>query len=56
MTTEQAIAFFGDRKKMAKALDIGLHGTYRWGDHPPMLRQFQMERLSDGALLVESGL
>ena len=53
MTTEQAIAFFGDRKKMAKLLGIGLHGTYRWGERPPMLRQFEMERLSDGELVVE---
>ena len=53
MTTDEAIAYFGDRKKMAEALGIGLHGTYRWGDHPPKLRQFQIERLSDGELVAD---
>jgi|TARA_R110000782_G_scaffold247143_1_gene333855 hypothetical protein len=53
MTTEQAIAFFGDRKTMAELLDIGLHGTYRWRNRPPMLRQFEMERLSHGELVAE---
>ena len=50
MTTDEAIAHFGDRKQMAKALAIGLHGTYRWGEFPPKLRQFEIERLSDGKL------
>ena len=52
MTTDKAIAFFGDRKKMAEALGIGLHGTYRWGESPPKLRQFEIERLSDGELVA----
>jgi transcriptional repressor of cell division inhibition gene dicB len=53
MTTDEAIAYFGDRKQMAQALGIGLHGTYRWGDHPPKLRQFEIERLSDGELKAD---
>lgn len=53
MTTDEAIAFFGGRKQMAAALKIGLHGTYRWGDHPPKLRQFEMERMSDGELMTD---
>jgi hypothetical protein len=54
MTTEEAIAHFGDRKKMAEALGIWPHGTYRWGDHPPKLRQFEIERLSDGELRADA--
>ena len=50
MTTDEAIAHFGDRKQMAKALGIGLHGTYRWGESPPKLRQFEIERISAGEL------
>ena len=53
MTTDEAILYFGDRKKMAEALGIWPHGTYRWGEFPPMLRQFQMERLTDGKLVAE---
>jgi len=50
MTTEEAIAHFGSRKKMADALGIWPHGTYRWGENPPMLRQFEIERLTKGGL------
>jgi|TARA_R110000782_G_scaffold2271_2_gene8865 hypothetical protein len=53
MTTDEAIMYFGNRKKMAVALRIWPHGTYRWGEYPPMLRQFEMERLSDGELRAE---
>ncbi len=53
MTTDEAITYFGGRKKMAEALGIWPHGTYRWGESPPKLRQFQMERLSDGELKVD---
>ena len=53
MTTYEAIAFFGSRKKMAEVLNIWPHGTYRWGDYPPRLRQFEIERISKGELKVE---
>jgi hypothetical protein len=52
MTTDEAIEYFGDRKRMAQALGIGLHGTYRWGESPPKLRQFEIERISDGELVL----
>ena len=52
MTTDEAIEYFGDRKRMAEALKIGLHGTYRWGESPPKLRQFEIERISDGELMA----
>jgi hypothetical protein len=53
MTTDQAIAYFGGRKKMAEALGIWPHGTYRWGAQPPKLRQFEIERLSNGELQAD---
>tara|TARA_R110000822_G_scaffold51947_3_gene134844 strand:+ start:1238 stop:1402 length:165 start_codon:yes stop_codon:yes gene_type:complete len=54
MTTDEAIAYFGSRKKMADALEIWPHGTYRWGESPPKLRQFEIERISGGELKVEN--
>jgi transcriptional repressor of cell division inhibition gene dicB len=54
MTTDEAIAYFGSRKKMADFLEIWPHGTYRWGEYPPKLRQFEIERISDGELKVEN--
>ena len=53
MTTEEAIAYFGNRKKMGEALGIWPHVTYRWGEYPPKLRQFEIERISDGKLKAE---
>jgi transcriptional repressor of cell division inhibition gene dicB len=52
MTTKQAIAHYGSIKDLAAALGIWPHGIYRWGKKPPMLRQFQLERITDGALKV----
>mgnify|MGYP003659349276 FL=1 len=53
MKTTEAIEWFGSRKKMADALGIWPHATYRWGENPPMLRQFEIEHLSDNELTVE---
>lgn len=53
MTTDEAIAYFGSRKKMADSLEIWPHGTYRWGEYPPKLRQFEIERISQGELKIE---
>ena len=53
MTTDEAIKFIGSRKKMPDFLGIWPHGTYRWGTYPPKLRQFEIERISDGELEVE---
>ena len=52
MTTKEAIEFFGSRKKLAEALGIWHSGIYRWGEHPPKLRQFELERITEGALKV----
>jgi hypothetical protein len=53
MTTDEAIAYFGSRKKLAFFLDIWPHATYRWGEYPPRLRQFEIERFSDGELRAD---
>ena len=50
MKTQEAIKWFGSRKKMADALKIWPHGTYRWGEEPPKLRQFEIERITEGEL------
>jgi hypothetical protein len=50
MTTKEAIDHFGGIKKLAEALGIWPHPIYRWGEHPPKLRQFEIERLTNGEL------
>tara|TARA_S200002703_G_scaffold144568_1_gene138321 strand:- start:213 stop:377 length:165 start_codon:yes stop_codon:yes gene_type:complete len=53
MTTKQSLKHFGGIKKLAEALGIWPHSIYRWGDNPPKLRQFEIERLTDGALKAD---
>lgn len=43
--TEDAIAFFGNIKKMADALGIYPQGIYRWGEFVPPLRHYQISEL-----------
>tara|TARA_R110000737_G_scaffold67947_1_gene96043 strand:- start:754 stop:915 length:162 start_codon:yes stop_codon:yes gene_type:complete len=53
MKTNEAIVYFGGIKSLAKALDIWPHPIYRWKENPPILRQYQIERLTDGELKAE---
>ena len=56
MTTDEALEFFGGRKRLAAALDVWPHATARWGKFPPKVRQYQIQVLSDGKLRVEDGV
>ncbi len=53
MTTKDAIAYYGGIKELAAALGIWPHPIYRWKDSPPELRQYQLERLSNGELKAD---
>ena len=53
MKTEEAADYFGSRKKLADALGIWPHGTYKWGEFPPKMRQYQIQVLSKGELMAE---
>ena len=53
MTTQQAIRHFGSQAKLAKALGIKPPSVSVWGERPPMLRQFQIERLTGGKLKAD---
>lgn len=53
MTTKEAIEYFGGAKSLAQALDIWPTAISRWKEHPPRLRQFEIEKLTDGKLKVD---
>jgi len=56
MTTDEAIAWGGGTQHaLAARLGIKQPSVANWGDYPPALRQFQIERLSGGALKAEPG-
>ena len=45
MKTEDAIAAFGDAKKLADALGIWPQAIYKWGETVPELRAYQIKEL-----------
>ncbi|WP_085614961.1 MULTISPECIES: Cro/CI family transcriptional regulator [unclassified Pseudomonas] len=49
MTKSQAIKYFGSISALAKALGVTYEAVRQWGDVPE-LRQYQIERLTKGAL------
>lgn len=54
MKTEDAIKHFGGKKiELAKALKISPSAVTMWGDEIPLLRQYQLERITDGALKAD---
>ena len=53
MSTADAVSHFGSIKALAEALKIWPHNVYRWGERPPMLRQYQIERLTAGELKAD---
>lgn len=50
MKTKEAIEFFGGIKQLAETLNIWPHVIYRWGDNPPMARQYEIEVKTGGKL------
>jgi hypothetical protein len=53
MTTDECIAHFGGKPKLAQALGVRLPSLYDWGHYPPPLRQLQLQILTRGKLKAE---
>lgn len=54
MKTQEAIQHFGGRKiDLAKAIGVSPSAITQWGEVPPMLRQFQIERITGGKLKAQ---
>lgn len=54
MTTQQAIDHYGSVKALAEALNIWPHVIYRWGEHPPMARQYELQVKTKNKLKAEN--
>ena len=52
MKTKDAIAYYGSHQKLADALGIKRQAIGIWGENVPDIRQFELERLTEGALRV----
>lgn len=55
MRTDEAIKFFGSKKKLGKALGIKAPETsiWYWGEFPPMARQYEIQALTKGKLKAD---
>ena len=53
MTTNEVILYFGDVRKLARALDTSTNAIYQWGDTPPLSRQYELEVKTNGELKAE---
>lgn len=53
MLTKEAIKYYGTVKLLADAIGTWPHAVYKWGERPPMARQYQIEVLTKGALKAD---
>lgn len=53
MKKEDAINHYGSPTQLARALGITLQAIGQWGDDVPLLRQYQLERLTAGELKAD---
>jgi hypothetical protein len=53
MTTQDAIQHFGGLKKLADALGIWPQAVYKWGERPPLSKQYELEVKTSGALRAD---
>lgn len=50
MKRQTAIDYFGSIPKLARALKITYEAVRQWGDEVPELRQYQLEKITNGEL------
>lgn len=53
MTTKQAIDHYGSIKALADVLGIWPQVIYRWGDKPPMARQYELQVKTNNKLKAD---
>jgi transcriptional repressor of cell division inhibition gene dicB len=53
MKTQDAISYFGTQAAMARALHCSQSSIAEWGEYPPDGRQFQIQVVTNGALMAE---
>lgn len=53
MTTQEAIDHYGSIKELANVLGVWPQVIYRWGDYPPMARQYELQVKTKNKLKAE---
>lgn len=54
MKTQEAIDYFGGIRQLAEVLKTWPQTIYQWGEHPPRGRQYELQVITDGKLMVEN--
>lgn len=54
MKTQEAIDYYGGVKELAAVLNIWPHVIYRWGDSPPISRQYEIQVKTNGVLKAQT--
>jgi len=54
LKTEEAIRWYGGVKRLAEALGVWPQVIYKWGEHPPRARQYELEVKTKGELRAQS--
>ena len=55
MTTKEVIQHFGSLGKVGAALGISAQAVFKWGEQPPLLRQFQLQVVTNNQLTIDGG-
>ncbi len=53
MTTKEVIDYFETQVAIAKALGITQSAVSQWDDRPPMMRQYQIQIVTQGGLRAD---
>ncbi|HEY7824775.1 MAG TPA: Cro/CI family transcriptional regulator [Acidimicrobiia bacterium] len=53
MKTEDAIRWYGGVRRLASALGVWPQVIYKWGDRPPMARQYEIQVRTKGELRAD---
>jgi len=53
LKTEEAIRWYGGVKRLAEALGVWPQVIYKWGEHPPRARQYELEVKTKGELRAQ---
>ena len=56
MKTKDVLSYFGSYNAIAEALQIDQSAARHWGEDVPSLRQFQIQVLTNGALIADTGI
>lgn len=56
MTKTEAIEYFGNAAKIARALQLSRAAISSWPEEIPLLRQMQLEKLTKGRLKADNPL